>query len=412
MAKPNASKVVGGAWHIVRRLAVLAPLACGANADAAETSIQALRESDLLVDFRLRYENVDQAGIAEAADALTGRLRLGVQTAPLRKTSLLGEAVWIEALRDGYNDTLNGATQYPVVADPDDLVAINRFALVNESLPGTKLTVGRQRIVHDDARFVGNVGWRQHEQTFDALRAEIDAAAKLDLTYAAQINRVFGPDSPQGKWEGDVVLASMSIPTPAGALSVFDHYLDIDEMPAASTNTAGLRLSGSRPLGRLQASYALGIARQSDVANNPADIAETWSLIEGGLSFGKLGVWAGIETLGGDGTVAFTTPLATLHAFQGWADKFLATPPDGIEDRYLRLSYALPKDGPFTAVSLLGLYHDYAADASSAEYGDELNLQLVARTPRLVLTLKYATYRAAALLTDTDKLWMSLDVAF
>src|SRR5690606_38213868 len=138
-----------------------------------ETVGQALRESDLLVDLRLRYENVDQIGIAETADAVTSRFRVGVQTAPLRNTSLLAEAVWLEALRDDYDDTINGAAQYPVVADPDDLLAINRFAIVNESLRGTKLTVGRQRIVHGDARFVGNVGWRQHEQTFDALRAEI-----------------------------------------------------------------------------------------------------------------------------------------------------------------------------------------------------------------------------------------------
>jgi len=407
--------MAGHTSKVVRRahgIAGLALLASGASAGAAETVGQALRESDLLVDLRLRYENVDQIGIAETADAVTSRFRVGVQTAPLRNTSLLAEAVWLEALRDDYDDTINGAAQYPVVADPDDLLAINRFAIVNESLRGTKLTVGRQRIVHGDARFVGNVGWRQHEQTFDALRAEIGSGVKLDLTYAAQVNRVFGPDSPQGKWEGDVVLAGVGIPTPAGTLSVFDHYLDIDGLPASSTNTVGLRLTGSRPLGRLGASYSLGIARQSDAADNPADFGETWSLLEGGLSFGKLGVAAGLETLGGNGTVAFTTPLATLHAFQGWADKFLATPADGIEDRYLRVTYALPKGGPFTAVSLLGLYHDYAADAGGDDYGDELDLQVVARTPRLVLTLKYAAYRAVALFTDTNKLWMSLDYAF
>ena len=41
--------------------------------------------------------SVDQTGMAEAAEALTGRLRFGFQTAPLAKTRLLVEGVWIGA---------------------------------------------------------------------------------------------------------------------------------------------------------------------------------------------------------------------------------------------------------------------------------------------------------------------------
>ena len=58
---------------------------------------------------------------------------------------------------------------YPVVADPESY-EINRLQLTNTSIIDTTITLGRQRIVLDDHRFVGNVGWRQNEQTFDALR--------------------------------------------------------------------------------------------------------------------------------------------------------------------------------------------------------------------------------------------------
>ena len=194
---------------------VLASAAALAPAHGAETWEQALREGDVIVDLRARYESVEQGGFASSADALTNRLRAGFQTAPLKGTAFLAEGVIVDDLVDDYNSTTNGQAEYPVVADPADFAAINRLAVINKSLERTTLTFGRQRIVHDDQRFVGNVGWRQHEQTFDALRAQWGSTKiKTDLTYAAQVNRVFGPDSPQGKWEGDVVLANFAYTLP------------------------------------------------------------------------------------------------------------------------------------------------------------------------------------------------------
>ena len=389
-----------------------ASLAAG-DATAAETLEQALREADFIVDYRLRYESVEQGGFVEPADAVTSRLRAGFQTAPYGKTALQVEAVWLEDLVDDYNSTTNGQTQFPVVADPTDFGAINRFALINRSLPATTLTFGRQRIVLDDSRFVGNVGWRQHEQTFDGLRAQLAGGAfKVDMSYASQVNRVFGPDSPVGKWEGDVVLANAARTLPFGTLTLFDYYVDTDDAPALSSNTVGARLTGSKPIGGLTATFALSYARQTDAGANAASYSEDYYFLEGGLAFEKLGAALGYELLGSDGVNAFATPLATLHAFQGWADKFLATPAGGIEDRYVKLTYPILKRGRFTNVSAVAFFHDFAADAGGAQFGQELDVQLVARTERLALTLKYSDYRAAALFTDTEKLWLAVDYAF
>ena len=380
---------------------------------AAETWGQALREGDVIVDLRARYESVEQGGFASDAGALTNRLRAGFQTAPLKGTAFLAEGVVVDDLDDDYNSTTNGQTQYPVVADPADFAVINRLALINKSLERTTLTFGRQRIVHDDQRFVGNVGWRQHEQTFDGLRAQWGSSKiKTDLTYASQVNRVFGPDSPQGKWEGDVVLANLAYTLPVGTLTLFDYYLDIDGVAAASSNTAGVKLAGSKPIGKLTGTYALAFAQQAEAGANPADLDADYELVEGGLTFKKFGVALGLELLGGDGAAGFSTPLATLHAFQGWADKFLATPAAGIEDTYIRFNYPLGKRGRFTNVAAVAVFHDYEADVSSAHFGEELNLQLVARTERMALTAKYADYRADGLFTDTEKLWLSVDYSF
>lgn len=405
-----------GAGYSFGGLSGAVALACAAVAlptRAADTWGQALREGDVIVDLRARYESVEQGGFASPADALTNRLRAGFQTAPLSGTSFIAEAVVIDDLADHYNSTTNGQTQYPTVADPADFAAVNRFALINKSLERTTLTFGRQRIVQDDQRFVGNVGWRQHEQTFDGIRAQWGGPKiKTDLTYAAQVNRVFGPDSPQGKWEGDVVLASFAYTLPVGTVTLFDYYLDIDEVAAASSNTVGLKLAGSKPLGKLTGTYALAAAQQFEAGVNTVDVDAGYRLVEGGLTFAKFGVALGLELLGGDGTAAFSTPLATLHAFQGWADKFLATPTAGIEDTYVRFTYPLGKRGPFTNVAALAVFHAYEADLGSAHFGEELDLQLVARTERMALTVKYADYRADTLLTDTQKVWLSVDYAF
>jgi hypothetical protein len=393
--------------------AALASAAASAPASAAETWEQALREADVIVDLRARYESVEQDGFASSADALTNRLRAGFQTAPLKGTAFLAEAVLIDDLIEDYNSTTNGHTEYPVVADPADFAAINRFALVNKSLDRTTLTFGRQRLALDDHRFVGNVGWRQQEQTFDGLRAQWGTTKiKTDLTYAAQVNRVFGPDSPQGKWEGDFVLANFAYAVPVGTLTLFDYYLDVDDVAAQSSNTVGVKLAGQKPLGKLTGTYALALAQQAEAGANAADIDADYRLVEGGLNFAKLGLGLGVELLGSDGVTAFSTPLATLHAFQGWADKFLATPMGGLEDRYLRFSYPLGKRGRFTNVAATAFFHDFTADVGGADYGDELDLQVVARTERMTLTAKYADYRANALFTDTDKLWLSVDYAF
>ncbi len=126
---------------------VLASVAVLAPARGAETWEQALREGDFIVDLRARYESVEQGGFESAADALTNRLRAGLQTAPLKGTAFLAEAVLVDDLVDDYNSTTNGQAQYPVVADPADFAAINRLALINKSLDKTTVA----SIVNTDA---------------------------------------------------------------------------------------------------------------------------------------------------------------------------------------------------------------------------------------------------------------------
>src|SRR3546814_3293516 len=71
----------------------------------------------------------------------------------------------------------------------------------------------------------------------------------------------------------------------------------------------------------------------------------------------------------GNGVVAFQTPLATLHAFNGWADRFLSTPGNGLEDIYVGVG------GKHGQWNWQALWHDFSADRGGADYGTELDAQ-------------------------------------
>jgi len=151
-----------------------------ASAAAGDSIAAALRETKPLLDARWRIEEVEQSNLRDSAEAVTLRGRFGFETGKFSGTSLLaeGEVVW--AIDDRYNSTLNGRADLPVIADPatHDL---NRLQLTNTSLPGTTVVLGRQRIVLDDHRFVGDVGWRQNDQTFDAARLTNRSIENLTL---------------------------------------------------------------------------------------------------------------------------------------------------------------------------------------------------------------------------------------
>ena len=120
-----------------------------------------------------------------------------------------------------------------------------------------------------------------------------------------------------------------------------------------------------------------------------------------GLSLGL--AW---ESLGGDQNVAgaaFRTPLATLHAFQGWADKFLVTPRGGIDDIFVTVKYKVDK------WNFTGVYHDFSAESGSADYGSEIDFA-AARSlgDRYGVLFKAAFYDADQHATDTSKFWIML----
>jgi hypothetical protein len=118
--------------------------------------------------------------------------------------------------------------------------------------------------------------------------------------------------------------------------------------------------------------------------------------------------------LEGDGVTGFMTPLATLHKFNGWADKFATTPPNGIDDRYASVGYVRKALGIVDSIAATLAYHAYETERLALDLGDELDIQIQAKWRRWLATAKYAEYdaqpaAATAAYRDTVKYWLMLD---
>lgn len=394
----------------MRSAAFVSALAvCGALATPALA--QSLAEGDWIVDARLRYESVSQDGLADA-EALTFRTRLGYETPQWRGWRALAEIEGVAQLNDDFNDTVNGNTAFAIVADPEAL-EINRLQLTWTGDEGRRLVAGRQRIILNNARFVGNVGFRQNEQTFDALRLEARPFANTALTYiyVDRVHRIFGDDSPQGEWNSDSHIAQIDLDLPVGRLNFYALLLDFDNAAAQSSQTYGARWSHEWEAGEFRPRVTLEAAQQSDYRGNPADFDLGYQHAEFALRRGQWSAMLGGERLEGDDARGFSTPLATLHAFQGWTDVFLTTPPDGIRDLYAGVAYSTrpwPAERPVT-LSLTA--HDFSDDGGATDFGSEFNASArFALNERVSLELKAAAFDGDdPRFADRDKFWFSLE---
>ena len=129
-------------------------------------------------DIRYRLEFVDQQGIAKDAAASTLRLRTSLQTAEWNGLSAVVEGEAILAIgKERFNDTINGRTQYPVVADPEDIL-LNQAYIRWKPDRRIEVTAGRQAVNLDNQRWIGSVGWRQNDQTLDAVKISLKPLAQ------------------------------------------------------------------------------------------------------------------------------------------------------------------------------------------------------------------------------------------
>jgi hypothetical protein len=378
---------------------------------------------DPIVEGRLRWESVDQPAIDRDADAVTLRLRAGAEL-KFRHLSILAEGEGVLALVDHYNafPFANAASgQYrpdrSVIPDPET-VGLNRLQIAYK-VNGTGVTIGRQRINLDDQRWVGSVGWRQDEQTFDAVRGEAKIGpVSLDATWSWDQHTIFGSEAGTRRaYGGSFFFGGAGVKAGPLAIKGFAYLLDYDDplQVALSSKTYGVRASGAFALGKaakldVTASYA----RQSDWKNPARDYAANYLAGEAGVTAKGLRLAGGYEKLGADNGFALQTPLATLHKFNGTADVFLTTPARGLQDAYASASYAFGNWGALQAVNANVTWHQFDSAVGNVEYGHEWDAQLGFKLARFAVLAKYARYDAVTVPTtgDVEKFWLQLEFAY
>lgn len=395
------------------------------------------------LDVRLRYEHVKIDGPIAApmtedeADALTARARLGYTTG---KWNELDGQLEFEGLTSigkdqDYNSFENGEVQYPVIADAK-MDEVNQAWIRYSGLPKTQIKYGRQRILLDNQRFIGNLGWRQDEMTYDATLLTTTIIPRTTFTYAYLTNVDsfrffnFAPAGQPAEIGNDLdikahlINAQVAVIDKKLVVTGYGYLLDFDEIPAgapsarqfADTQTYGARITGTVPVQAFTIGYALEYADQQDYEDSTSVVDADYSLVEACLGYGRFKGTVGYEVLEGDGSAySFQTPLATMHVHQGWADQFLITPVQGLERTYVSANATLGK------VALTATYHQFEAENGGLDYGDEVDLLAsYAVIESLVLYAKYANYSADDFPTagaparpfDTEKVWVYAEYKF
>ncbi len=412
-------------------------------------------------EIRPRYEMVDadkQLGGATPgtvakkgnANAMTNRLVLGVG-ADLFGTDWLStyvEMTDVHALnKQNFNSSNNGVTDKNIVADPEQTRLTQAY--LDFKFAGAKLRTGRQMINLDNQRFIGAVGWRQMPQTFDAHTLTYNGVENLNLfaSYVYQTNRIFADEASSaktGKFDSESLLLNakykvmdaLTVTAYGYLLSNRAESASASSVTADNADTYGIALTGKPKLGDItlnyRAEYAMMTDGSFDAGNTPSLDEEhdaDYMNLELGMNMSGILAGIGYEVQSGmtnaeladpnQKNKTFSTPLGTNHKFNGWADVFLSTPDNGLEDLNLMVGYKSKQVGVIKAV-----YHKFDSAEESISYGTEFDLLYKRAIPGvkgLTGMLKYANYSAddsyaqgnpAGQSEDVSKFWAMLDYKF
>jgi hypothetical protein len=398
---------------------------------------QAIRDGQPILDVRSRYEDVDQANLAQLGQSFTTRVQAGWQTAPYDGFQVLVEFAGLFHADDAHYNiaipggaSLNGRTEFPIIDDPT-FATLNRAQLSWTPDKHLKVTVGRQRILIDDQRFVGNAGWRQDEQRFDAAKADF-SWGKLSATYVYvwRVDRIFGG---QLDWNSNSHLLDVAYNiAPPLRLEGFMYALDFSNaspttLANAAANgglTAGARATGHAAVGPIKLAYDGTWARETDYRNQTAPYALDFWQADVSATYAIATARIDYEQLNGNGKQGFITPIATTHIFQGWADAFAAdagnkTEVDGIRDANYSVALSPDWKVPFLSQpQAIVRYYDFHAELTGAYIANEWDAQVQAQITRgLTAQVTYAEFqRARAVPVGTvaappsrTKIWLSLE---
>jgi len=362
----------------------------------------AIGQSKINFQWRPRYEYADTE-VTEPSHAPTMRTVFGLTTADLYSFQGMIEALNVTAIgdSDNYRSGANegSAGDKTTIADPPTTELNQVWLSYTYANWATSAKGGRQTINLDNQRFVGAVDWRQNPQTYDAVRLENWKLedATFSYTYIDWVNRVFGnveglaAGAQDFKSSSHLIHATYDGSVYANATG-YVYLLDLrnDAGAAQSSATYGFSVKGKAPISEeITLNYRGELAWQTDYANSPLSYSAPYLHLTLDTKVKPVTFGVGYELLGSDNNAGFRTPLATLHKFNGWADRFLGTPNTGLQDMYVWGQVKLPGDIPLKVV-----FHKFdSATGGSSNYGNEFDILLSRKLGKhWSALLKYAYY--------------------
>lgn len=365
--------------QIVARISTTSSLALVAGAAYAGSFSDVLEGSKdggkASLDARARYE-YNETGNADV-NGYSLRTRLGYTTGEYE-----GWKAMVEMEDISFNDPMDRpALDVPTTELNQAWVSYQAYKL------------GRQIYVLDDHRFIGHVGWRQNIQTYDALTTSFlpSGESKISIGYLDAVHRV---NATSQDLAGLIANGSYKFGEQF-ELTGFSYLLDFDLPILASSDTFGVRGAGNFSRNSLEYRYSFSAAKQVDNGGSTRDFDLNFFAGEFGASVGGVTLLGGFEFFEGDGATGFTTPLATLHKFNGFADMFAGNSaglggglPQGLEDYYAMIGFSV---GP---VPIELYYHSFETENVSDFLGSEIDAVASYKVNEYItLVSKYAKYK-------------------
>jgi hypothetical protein len=460
----------------------VASMAQIAHAEEAATDeytfMDAVKSGKNLTSFRLRYENVDQDGLQPAtyangkanptaskelddAQAFTLRSLIGWQTAPFHNFSFAAQLINVTKLNDDFNDSTNSVRvnaasnqtsniNYAKVVDPS-YTGLNQLYIDWTGIKNTRARLGRQQVNLDNVRFIGDIGFRQVMQVFDGVSVLNKSLPDTEI-FAAHFEKITQISAEQRDGDLDLVNVKYRI-SPTENIVGYGYFSNVNDLGLGnawfgaaklnngtknnidadqSNKTLGLRLDGTHPFNpNFRAHYTAEYAKQTDYADGDKRIDAHYYKVGGGLGFDDLNFRVDQELLSSnDNKYAFQTPYGTNHLFQGWVDKFLATPRSGIKDTFVTATYKYSDFLFFADYHFINSDEDFntvggGTKTNGSRYGKEWNVAATYNYSKNILAkLEYGKfteddhYAPAAnavnnatgnsnRFRDTEKLWLT-----
>jgi hypothetical protein len=374
--------------------------AAPAPAAASPTLVEALIGGKIAVALRYRYEYLDREDLPRHARASTLRAALGYETKPFYGFSVFGQFEGVTNIGPvdyrlptsdaTYKQNQGDNANRPIV--PEAIGNEINQAYVKYASSWLTAKLGRQEIALNNSRFISVIPWRQSNQTFDAAKVDVTPAAGLDLNYIFlnQVNRPVGVNVLDGQLGLRGHVGNVSYKRPGQVnVAVFDLRLAYRDLPVVvnaqgaplvtpstglpqrvadgSTNTIGTRIDGPFKLNDAWAIvYGVDLARQTNIAGNPQNVAANYYNAELGLAYQGLALRAQYSVRQGTDDPAtgeaFQTPLS--HTWDGWVENFSRTPKSGLQVLAAHLA------GPVPGVAGLTItlaYFEYFAERTQPD---------------------------------------------